>query len=97
MIRSLLAAGCLLTVVGCAGKAPATVATGPSVPPRLVCPPDPPAGSGLACAPPRVCKDAAGIADIAQGPLGVFLSAPNRAGINHFALGIQDIVCKATL
>jgi hypothetical protein len=59
-----------------------------------VCPPDPPAGSNLVCAPPLVCRDAAEWQAMdASWYAKLFIDPVRREGIANTILGIEQILC----
>lgn len=90
MMRALLVAGCLW-MAGCAGQpAPKPV----PVAPTQICPPDPPVGSNLQCAPPKACQLDPKFLALIEGPLGDLVPAKYqkyRDAVDHLGLAVQDL------
>jgi len=87
-MRLVVIAGAVGLLVGCTASA---TPPRPVVAPTPICPPDPPAGSNLICAPPKACEANPLIQELNNGPLGALLPEKYRAAIYHSGLVVQDL------
>lgn len=93
-------ATCVLSLLTACAQQPQPVAPTPTpvaVTSIAVCPPSPPAGSGLVCAPPLLCRDASEVLALDQEwYVRLFTTPDQRANAAKVVEGLEGLFCGPT-